>query len=105
MHLRVAPELSEAPSETKQVAMRQLQTRFREMNIMVTEKCAITCRAAPSFLRVGHFELHSRRLARPAGPGEPSASEARAQLVALFEHAVRREFATEVDAAAPLGTQ
>ena len=28
---------------------------------MRRERCAITTRAAPSFLRVGHIELHSRR--------------------------------------------
>uniref|UniRef100_A0A7S0IW07 Selenoprotein O n=1 Tax=Calcidiscus leptoporus TaxID=127549 RepID=A0A7S0IW07_9EUKA len=69
---------------------------------MVSERCAITCRAAPSFLRVGHVELHSRRLMRPAGPGETPQDEARAQLEALLAHAIRREFAAEVDAAAPL---
>merc|ERR1712125_14634 len=31
---------------------------------MQTEPCAITCRVAPSFLRIGHFELFGRRVAR-----------------------------------------
>eukprot|EP00121_Abeoforma_whisleri_P014185 Awhi_evm1s13080 len=31
-------------------------------NYMIEEKCAITCRAASSFLRVGQVELYSRRL-------------------------------------------
>jgi len=58
---------------------------------LVQERCAITCRAAPSFLRVGHLELHSRRAAMGV-PGAP------AQLEALVRHAIRREF-SEVAAA------
>jgi len=74
---------------------------------LVTERCAITCRAAPSFLRVGHLELHSRRASRPAERDgehdpEPTAAEARRMLLQLFDAAVRREFAAEVDGAAPL---
>jgi len=61
---------------------------------LVEERCAITCRAAPSFLRVGHIELWSRRAAR----GEEGAHE---QLQALLEHAMRREFA-QIDASLPL---
>jgi hypothetical protein len=34
---------------------------------MIQEKCAITCRTAPSFLRVGHVELHSRRVRNRTG--------------------------------------
>lgn len=33
----------------------------------LTESCAITCRVAPSFLRVGHFELFGRRAASQGG--------------------------------------
>jgi uncharacterized protein YdiU (UPF0061 family) len=63
---------------------------------MVAERCAITCRAAPSFLRVGHLELWSRRAAR----GEEGAA---AQLRALLRHAVSREFPEVSWDAAPAG--
>ena len=53
---------------------------------MVVERCAITCRAAPSFIRVGHLELWARRVAR----GEEGAA---AELRALVDHALGREFA------------
>jgi len=33
----------------------------------LTESCAITCRVAPSFLRIGHFELFGRRVAAQGG--------------------------------------
>jgi uncharacterized protein YdiU (UPF0061 family) len=72
---------------------------------MVTERCAITCRAAASFLRVGHLELHSRRAARPPSRDgeqepEPTAAKARAMLLSLFQSAARREFGEEVDVTA-----
>ena len=64
---------------------------------MVVERCAITCRAAPSFLRVGHLELWSRRAAR-------GVDGAAAQLRALVTHALQREFA-EVDSSRPFKEQ
>ena len=89
---------------------------------MIRERLAITCRAAPSFIRVGHFELHSRRAAAAQaakddgadadaalGGGKDGAIGAQAAasswLRALFDHAARREFASEVDASAPIGAQ
>jgi len=33
----------------------------------LTESCAITCRVAPSFLRIGHFEVFGRRVAVKGG--------------------------------------
>lgn len=74
---------------------------------LVTERCAITCRAAPSFLRVGHLELHARRAGRAAKHDgehapEPTKAEARAMLLQLVDSAARREFAAEVDPTAPI---
>ena len=59
-----------------------------------TPRHARRCRAAPSFLRVGHVELWSRRLSREEAGAE-------AGLRALLEHALKREF-PEVDAGLPL---
>lgn len=69
-------------------------SRDHPPDTMVAERCAITCRAAPSFLRVGHLELWSRRASRGV---EGSAAE----LLGLVEHALAREFA-HIDAALPL---
>lgn len=66
-------------------------------NTVVNERCAITCRAAPSFLRVGHLELHARRAAR-AEPG------ALAELETLVRYAIKRDF-SQIDAALPLREQ
>merc|ERR1719453_2187661 len=65
---------------------------------LIAERCAITCRVAPSFLRVGHLELWARRAARDDAGGAEG-------LRALVRHAVEREFAGEVDGAAPLPEQ
>ena len=51
-----------------------------------SEPCATVCRVAPSFLRVGHVELHSRR-ARKGG------DQALGDLRAIVDHAVMRECA------------
>ena len=48
---------------------------------MVVERCAITCRCAPSFMRVGHLELWARRAAR-------GVDGSAAQLRAIVEHAL-----------------
>jgi hypothetical protein len=61
---------------------------------LVTERCAITCRAAPSFIRVGHLELWSRR----AGRNVEGALE---ELRSLVDHALAREFRGVVDASLP----
>ena len=64
---------------------------------LIQERCAITCRAAPSFLRVGHIELWSRRAAR----GEEGAA---AELLSLVQHAIGREFG-DIDTDLPIRAQ
>mmetsp|Transcript_44560 Transcript_44560/g.72670 ORF Transcript_44560/g.72670 Transcript_44560/m.72670 type:complete len:628 (+) Transcript_44560:259-2142(+) len=88
------PRLAQYPPEMRKALLQQLIERFRNPDQMITETCAITCRVAPSFLRVGHVELHGRR----AGSGErtlpegPAREAARQQLRALVEHALFREY-------------
>lgn len=66
-------------------------------NTLVNERCAITCRVAPSFIRVGHIELYGRRAAK----GEPGAKD---ELTALLQHVMRREFPA-IDSTLPLREQ
>ena len=75
-------------------AAADLGRREHPPDTLISERCAITCRAAPSFIRVGHIELWARR----ATKGEAGAE---ARLSALLEHALKREF-PEVDPGAPL---
>ena len=63
---------------------------------MREEQCAIATRAAPSFLRIGHFELFGRR----ARQGDPTAKR---QLAALFDHALGREFPELAEESTPAG--
>jgi len=71
----------------------------RQPDIMQWENCAITCRVAPSFLRVGHLELFSRR-AMGMFPGDKEIAVK--QLELLLRHGVDREFQGEVDTEKPI---
>ena len=63
--------------------------RVRDPDAMIRETCAITTRVAPSFLRVGHVDLFSRRAVR-AGKGTSQFVE----LEQIVRHAIFREFRT-----------
>jgi len=76
------------PAEQKQQVRRELERRGQEPDLMQSEPCAITCRVAPSFLRIGHVELFARR-ANKRDAGSPSALE---DLAALVDHAIFREY-------------
>ena len=54
-----------SPTERKQI-LQQLRNEKADPNILVEEKTAITCRVAPSFVRVGHLDLFARRVERQA---------------------------------------
>eukprot|EP00927_Polykrikos_kofoidii_P068567 TRINITY_DN6390_c1_g1_i1.p1 TRINITY_DN6390_c1_g1~~TRINITY_DN6390_c1_g1_i1.p1 ORF type:complete len:728 (+),score=98.54 TRINITY_DN6390_c1_g1_i1:30-2186(+) len=81
----------ELSDETKHGLREQLRRELSSMrqsrnpNMMVEERCAITCRAARSFLRVGHIELFARR----ARGGDPLQLR---ELELIVEHALTREF-------------
>lgn len=92
---QVAPHLQNAPPEMIKMALGQLRSQLRNPDKMQTEKCAITCRVAPSFTRVGHIELHGRRCKKG---GETEAK----QLEMIVLHAINREYADTDDPSAPL---
>jgi len=54
--------LASYSSAEKKVVLQQLRQRKADPNVMIQEPCAITCRVAPSFVRVGHVDLHARRV-------------------------------------------
>jgi len=93
--MEIAPHLAEAPADYKQMAMAQIRSQLRNPDKMQTEKCAITCRVAPSFTRVGHVELHGRR-ARKGGKQELE------HLELIVRHVLVREFAAVDDPSAEL---
>ena len=57
------PRLAQYPEEERRQIIQQLRaTRKADPNMMITEPCAITCRVARSFVRVGHIDLFARRV-------------------------------------------
>merc|ERR1719379_1817904 len=75
------------PPEIQRQVLGQLRAQTRQPDIMQREPCATVCRVAPSFLRVGHVELHSRR-ARKKKRG----SDEFDALKEILDHAVFREY-------------
>lgn len=64
----------------------QVKAQMRNPNRMQRERCAITCRAARSFLRVGHVELFARRVRRQQGDNPLL------ELELVVQHALDREY-------------
>jgi len=55
--------LAQYPEEQRRDIIRQLRTTQKaDPNILITEPCAITCRVASSFVRIGHIDLFARRV-------------------------------------------
>ena len=63
-------------------------------DVMITEPCAITCRASPSFVRVGHLDLFARRV---AGDEEDKIDYSRewSEYEQMIWHAAYRDFRQE----------
>jgi uncharacterized protein YdiU (UPF0061 family) len=78
------PRLAHIPIDMRHQLLAQFAQQTQSPDIMQTERCAITCRVATSFLRIGHVELHGRR----ARKGDDTA-----QLEAIVRHALAREYA------------
>lgn len=91
------PRLANAPAEMRQMLMMMLSQRSGEPDTMVTESCAITCRVAPSFTRIGHLDLHARRAAKSS-----CTAAQREDYESMLKHAFNREYA-DVKPNAPLG--
>eukprot|EP00929_Paragymnodinium_shiwhaense_P061704 TRINITY_DN30843_c0_g1_i1.p1 TRINITY_DN30843_c0_g1~~TRINITY_DN30843_c0_g1_i1.p1 ORF type:complete len:694 (-),score=107.48 TRINITY_DN30843_c0_g1_i1:163-2244(-) len=92
---QISPKFVNATEEMKRMAIAQLKSQMRNPDVMQLEPCAITCRVAPSFLRVGHVDLHGRR-ARRFGDTE------RHHLQLIVEHALMREYSDVDDPSLPL---
>eukprot|EP00746_Dinoflagellata_sp_MGD_P141167 gnl/MRDRNA2_/MRDRNA2_74326_c0_seq1.p1 gnl/MRDRNA2_/MRDRNA2_74326_c0~~gnl/MRDRNA2_/MRDRNA2_74326_c0_seq1.p1 ORF type:complete len:586 (-),score=114.24 gnl/MRDRNA2_/MRDRNA2_74326_c0_seq1:12-1769(-) len=78
--------LAQAPPELRQMLMMMLQQRQGEPDVMIREMCAITCRVAPSFVRIGHLDLFARRVSRSGGQQEKE------ELELICRHAFDREY-------------
>merc|ERR1719160_1260645 len=62
----VVKQVEMMPPDIQRQVLRQLQAGSQQPDLMQREPCATVCRVAPSFLRVGHVELFSRRARKKA---------------------------------------
>jgi len=92
------PRLARFSDEQKRQLLSQLAVQSRgDPDVMIMEPNAITCRVAPSFVRIGHLDLFSRRATKEmksdgSGPKlDPSTPEWR-ELEKMIWHAAFREF-------------
>ncbi len=91
------PRLAHLPLKMREMLLAQLGQQQQDPDVMITEPCAITCRVASSFVRVGHVDLFARR-ARGETPGVfgnariQDMSTGLEQLVKMVEFAMFREF-------------
>ena len=77
--------VSQFPMAFRKQLLEQLKQETRQPDVMQTEHCAMSCRVASSFIRVGHIELFGRRAAK----GNAKAKE---QLDLILKHAIWREY-------------
>eukprot|EP00929_Paragymnodinium_shiwhaense_P011349 TRINITY_DN11694_c2_g1_i1.p1 TRINITY_DN11694_c2_g1~~TRINITY_DN11694_c2_g1_i1.p1 ORF type:complete len:585 (+),score=88.16 TRINITY_DN11694_c2_g1_i1:102-1856(+) len=80
------PRLAQIPEAMRPMFMQMMQQQRGEPDVMIDESCAITCRVAPSFTRIGHLDLFARRVRKS---GTPEQVEEHRMIV---EHAFKREY-------------
>lgn len=79
------PRMASVPPEYRKMLIAQLKNELQNPNIVIMENTAITCRVAPSFIRVGHIELFARRARKL---DKSSLHELRL----IVEHLITREY-------------
>eukprot|EP00934_Nitzschia_sp_Nitz4_P007615 Nitzschia sp. Nitz4//scaffold91_size79674//51169//53211//NITZ4_005374-RA/size79674-augustus-gene-0.80-mRNA-1//1//CDS//3329560121//7605//frame0 len=94
-----------SPEQQKQILeiLRDTQSNNKgNPDATITETCAITCRVASSFIRVGHFDLFARRAEQASKDTYPETglrfnrdTLAWEELEQLLWHACKREFRKE----------
>eukprot|EP00537_Pseudo-nitzschia_pungens_P001719 CAMPEP_0172368000 /NCGR_PEP_ID=MMETSP1060-20121228/24858_1 /TAXON_ID=37318 /ORGANISM="Pseudo-nitzschia pungens, Strain cf. cingulata" /LENGTH=646 /DNA_ID=CAMNT_0013092453 /DNA_START=277 /DNA_END=2217 /DNA_ORIENTATION=+ len=94
------PRLAQYPEEERRQIIQQLRaSRKADPNMMISEPCAITCRVAKSFVRIGHTDLFSRRVVaqQQQDPQQKYDTTDRAwkELEEIIWHACKREYKSE----------
>lgn len=90
------PRLSQYTLEQKKLIISQLSAQAKnDPDVMIEEPNAITCRVAPSFLRIGHIDLFARRATKfpldSSSKPDINTPEFK-ELEMLVRHAIEREF-------------
>jgi len=87
------PRLAQFPPEQRRMLIAQLKSMGgKDPDIMIEEKCAITTRVSPSFLRIGHVDLFARRASGLGADSSADATLRRQELEKIVEHALFREY-------------
>jgi len=81
------PRLAALPEGMRKAFIERMRSQSSDPDTLILEPTAITCRVAPSFLRVGHIDLFSRRVSE-----KNPAPERMLQLEQIVEHALFREY-------------
>ena len=89
------PRLQDYSMEQRKEIIQQLRTRKADPNVMRREQTAITCRVAPSFTRIGHIDLFSRRLTRKKGGTYDTSTLEWKEYEQMVWHACYREYREE----------
>eukprot|EP00535_Pseudo-nitzschia_heimii_P000374 CAMPEP_0197187322 /NCGR_PEP_ID=MMETSP1423-20130617/15677_1 /TAXON_ID=476441 /ORGANISM="Pseudo-nitzschia heimii, Strain UNC1101" /LENGTH=756 /DNA_ID=CAMNT_0042638871 /DNA_START=121 /DNA_END=2388 /DNA_ORIENTATION=+ len=94
------PRLAQYPEEERRQIIQQLRaTRKADPNMMIVEPCAITCRVAKSFVRVGHIDLFARRVVaqqeRHPQRKYDTDDQVWKELEEIIWHACKREYRAE----------
>lgn len=91
-----------APEQRKQIIQQLRTTQKADPNILISEPCAITCRVATSFTRIGHLDLFARRAekaslesSKETGNRFNQSTHEWRELEQLIWHACKREFKAE----------
>jgi uncharacterized protein YdiU (UPF0061 family) len=88
------PRLARYTLEQRKQLLAQLSAQQKNNpDMMIQEPCAITCRVAPSFRRIGHLDLFARRVINQhsSGPYDDSTLEWK-ELEQMAWHVMYREF-------------
>jgi len=88
------PRLAMYPLDKRKQIIAQLARQKRDPDVMIQEPNAITCRVAPSFVRIGHIDLFARRasMARDDKGKFDKNSHQYQELKDIIWHAAFREF-------------
>lgn len=80
------PRYAHVPAEMRSQLIAYLISQARDPDVMQSEKCAITCRVAKSFLRVGQVELFGRRMR------QNKTASAQKELEDIIKHLLFKEY-------------
>lgn len=90
------PRLSQYTLEQRKLIISQLSAQSKnDPDVMIEEPNAITCRVAPSFLRIGHLDLFARRATKfqlDMNTKPDITTQEFKELEMLVRHAIEREF-------------